>query len=215
VVLHDENPVPPPGYSDYTLLDTVGTGGHQEPIELDAAKGDYDVYVIVYKDGEVSEPVIINTLRGGVEGDWIWGDKPYKSYYVASTENGGSNVNAGTKEKPLATVEQALENLKKAYTASWPEKEIPGATVILDTVNVTKEILIDGDVGYPPIILSDDPGAPGTLKAQTGIGDNNKSLLRLENNARVTLEGGLSLEGLGKGAEVSIRGGYVETVRLP
>jgi hypothetical protein len=84
----------------------------------------------------------------------------------------------------------------------------------LDEVQVTEEILIDGSVGYPPIILSDYPGMTGKLKVQAGIGDA-INLLRLQNNARVTLEGGLSLEGLGKGAEVKIRGVYVETVRLP
>ncbi|MDR2740568.1 MAG: hypothetical protein LBB98_00195, partial [Treponema sp.] len=217
VVLHTDQSVPP-DYSDYTLLgDPVEANEWQIPINLgdDQVGKDYDVYVIIYKDGEVSAPVVINTLRGGVEGDWIWGDEPCKSYYIASAGNNGNDNNAGTKVAPLATVQKALEKLAADYTSpKWPNKagsdEVSGGIIILDTVKVSNEIPIDGSVGYPSIILSDDSVmSGGRLQAQSGIGK--KNLLKLTNNARVTLEGGLILEGLGQGAAVKIRGVYVDS----
>jgi formylglycine-generating enzyme required for sulfatase activity len=67
----------PPDYSDYELLDgSVEAGDQRETINLDDAGGDYDVYVIVYKDGEVSDPIIINTKEGPGGVDWIWGEEP-------------------------------------------------------------------------------------------------------------------------------------------
>jgi formylglycine-generating enzyme required for sulfatase activity len=36
------------------------------------ADGDYDVYVMLYKEGKVSAPVKINTGNGGIDVDWIW-----------------------------------------------------------------------------------------------------------------------------------------------
>ncbi|MDR2743319.1 MAG: exo-alpha-sialidase, partial [Treponema sp.] len=65
-----------PDYSDYKPLgedNTVEEGDHRETIELDTANGDYDVYVIIYKDGEVSDPIIINTKEGGLDTDYEWG----------------------------------------------------------------------------------------------------------------------------------------------
>jgi hypothetical protein len=64
----------PADNSAYELLDTVEKGRHREKITVPSANGDYDVYVILFKDGEVSEPLIINTARGGADVDWIWGD---------------------------------------------------------------------------------------------------------------------------------------------
>jgi hypothetical protein len=186
-----------PGYSDYSKLDDVGTGEHQETITLEPnpAGGDYDVYVIVYKDGAVSEPIVINTKKGAGGVDWIWGGAPYKNYYVASY---GNDTDAGTKTAPLATVQKALTNLAAAYAADgfWPEKgteqESPGGIIILDTVNVTQSIAISG-TGYPAIILCDDPENPGGKLESTS----NSRLLTLGNGARVTLEGALVLAGIG------------------
>ncbi|MDR2742946.1 MAG: hypothetical protein LBB98_12450 [Treponema sp.] len=62
----------PPGYSAYTKnnLDPVAATDipHKGQITLleNQVGKDYDVYVIIYKDGEVSVPEVINTLRGGV-----------------------------------------------------------------------------------------------------------------------------------------------------
>ncbi|MDR0388215.1 MAG: hypothetical protein LBH57_09300 [Treponema sp.] len=203
-----------PDISDYELLDTVEAGDQEETISLDLAQvgEDCDVYVIVYKDGEVSEPLIINTAAGGEDVDWNWGDEPYMSYYVAST---GNDSNPGTKAKPVATVQQALINLKEAYSedASWPEKgselESPGAIIILDTVTVTEQIDINNTSNvYPLIVLSDDPKTPGgTLQAAATIGFD-KSILHMRDGAKVTLAGGLVLAGTGN-AEDRIRGVYV------
>jgi hypothetical protein len=174
------------------------------------------VYVIVFKDGEVSDPLIINTAEGGEDVDWIWGDEPYKKYYVASY---GDNGNTGDKRHPLKTVQQALEKLVVAYTqADWPEKgtdlESPGAIIILDTVSVTAQITIDGSVGYPPIVLCSDPAAAdedpqGKLQATTAIGSGN-NLVILKNGAKLTLTGSLIVAGTDNQSD-NIRGLYVET----
>jgi formylglycine-generating enzyme required for sulfatase activity len=39
------------------------------------ADGNYDVYVMLYKEGKVSAPVKINTKQGGGGVDWIWGEE--------------------------------------------------------------------------------------------------------------------------------------------
>jgi hypothetical protein len=53
----------PPDYSAYgPLLAEVGPGNQTPEITVPGAKGYYDVYVIVYKDGEVSAPLIIKTV---------------------------------------------------------------------------------------------------------------------------------------------------------
>jgi hypothetical protein len=197
-----------PGYSDYIPLNPPVRPGedHKKQISLDPTQvgKDCDIYVIIYKDGEVSEPEIINTEEGGVVTEPIWGEEPYMRFYVASPASNGNDNNPGTRGKPLATVGEALNRLATAYapdTASWQGKGTddvhPGAIIILDTVNVAQMITIDNKFdAYPPIVLCDDPETPGgTLKATTTIEDT-KSLLRLDNGARVTLTGNLILKGL-------------------
>jgi hypothetical protein len=177
--------------------------------EVESASSVYDVYVVLFKDGKVSGPIKINTKEGEVYGDWIWGDEPYKGYYVAS---GGDDAKPGTRTEPLATVQQALTKLAALYAAdaSWPDKgtedEVSGGIIILDEVKVEQQITIDNANSiYPPIILCDDPETPGgKLKAQASIGSGN-SLLRLQNNVRVTLDSGLILAGTGI-AEDNVRG---------
>jgi hypothetical protein len=200
-VVPDGSPVP--AYTAYTgTLPSFAPGNHQAVVDLSKAEIDsevYDVYVVLFKDGKVSAPIKINTGAGGEDVDWIWGDVPYKKFYVAS---GGLAANPGTKAEPLATVQQALAKLAALYAAdaSWPDKgtedEVSGGIIILDEVPVEEQITISG-TGYPPIILCNDPETPGgKLKAQNFIREEN-SLLRLESNARVTLEGGLILAGTG------------------
>jgi hypothetical protein len=202
--------VPAPAYSAYTgNLGVFGEGeDHLAEVTLSAAKGDFDVYVVLFKDGKVSTPIKINTGAGGEDVDWIWGDEPYTSFYVAST---GDDEKAGTKEAPLLTVEKALAKLADAYAAdaSWPNKkasdEANGGIIILDTVDVTEQITITNiDSIYPPIILGSEGTPGGKLQAQGSIGSGN-SLLRLQNNVRVTLDSGLILAGTGI-AEDNIRG---------
>jgi hypothetical protein len=53
-----------PDNSAYNPLATVAEGKQRETITVPKANGDYDVYVKIYKDGEVSAPHIINTARG-------------------------------------------------------------------------------------------------------------------------------------------------------
>ncbi|MDR0387454.1 MAG: hypothetical protein LBH57_05410, partial [Treponema sp.] len=152
--------------------------------------------------------------EGNVNVDWIWGEVPYRNYYVASYGNDG---NPGTKESPVATVKQALLNLKNNYAAFWPEKgtelENPGAIIILDEVEVTEQIYIDGSVGYPPIILCDDPETSGgTLRVNANMTfqkiEYGKSLVHIRNGAKVTLAGGLVLAGTEDYAD-EIRGVYI------
>jgi hypothetical protein len=201
-----------PDISDYELLDTVEAGDQRETVTVPLANGDYDIYVIVYKDGEVSEPLIINTTEGGGGVDWEWGDELYRKYYVASY---GENSNPGTRAAPVATVQQALTYLAAAYAAdaSWPEKgtdeERSGGIIILDTVTVTQQINIYGSAGYPPIVLMDDPETPGgKLQTTAAIGSGN-NLLRSQSGAKkVTLTGGLVLAGTGNPVD-NIRGLYV------
>jgi hypothetical protein len=64
-----------PESSAYKLLDTVAKGKQRERVEVPKANGDYDIYVILHKDGDVSAPHIINTAKGGGSIDWIWGDE--------------------------------------------------------------------------------------------------------------------------------------------
>jgi hypothetical protein len=54
---------PGPNYSDYTRGKSVWMGKQWETISIPTAGGNYDVYVIIYKDGKVSAPVIINTAH--------------------------------------------------------------------------------------------------------------------------------------------------------
>ncbi|MDR1107416.1 MAG: thrombospondin type 3 repeat-containing protein [Spirochaetaceae bacterium] len=140
--------------------------------------------------------------------------KPYLNIYVKSS---GNDTNPGDKAHPLATVQKALEQLKAAYASdpSWPGKGTgskgPGGIIVLDRVNVSKQIDIDGkNGGYPPIILRDDPDAPGgTLQAMATIGTGtDKSILYITNGADVTLSGSLTLEGTKKDAD-HIRGIYI------
>jgi hypothetical protein len=107
-----------PDYSDYGLLVRAPQGPRSETVRVAEAGGDYDIYVIVYKDGEVSGPEIINTKEGDEDVDWIWGEASYKRYYVASY---GDDGNPGTR---AATVQRALAKLAAAYASDpgWPEK---------------------------------------------------------------------------------------------
>ncbi|MDR0760800.1 MAG: hypothetical protein LBF74_11960 [Treponema sp.] len=75
---------PPPAYSAYTHSipgSPLVVGDYQKQITLDTANSDYDVYVVLFKDGKVSVPVKINTKTGGGDVDWKWGE-----------ETGGGNV---------------------------------------------------------------------------------------------------------------------------
>jgi hypothetical protein len=135
------------------------------------------------------------------------------NWYVASSAGGGDDANEGTRSKPLATVEKALEKAATAYAAAanWPNKGTtdasPAPIVILDEVEVASPIVIDStNSGHPPIVLSDDPQHPGgKLTATESIGDNN-SLLNIQAKARVTLAGGLVLAGLGTESSTGVRG---------
>jgi hypothetical protein len=188
-----------PDYSAYTYLDTVGVDTWERAVNGSLASEQY-IYLIVYKDGEVSEPEIINTAVGGEHVEHIWGGEPYMSFYVKSGGNNNSDNPGTEKNKPLATVGEALNRLAAAYAPDdlWPGKGTddvhPGAIIILGTVNVAEQITINGDT-HPPIVLCDDPQTPGTLNATAAIGTS-KNLLQLENGARVTLAGTLTLKGL-------------------
>jgi hypothetical protein len=206
-----------PDNSAYELLNTVEKGYHREKITVPAANGDYDVHVILFKDGDVSASLIINTAKGGADVDWIWGDKPHVRLYVKSD---GLDTNWGDKAHPLATVERALDKLAHLYAAikpSWPgrgtELVRPGAIIILDTVEVTQQIEIKNQLAssYPPIIICDDPETPGgKLQVMSTINtDQNRSLLRLEDGVNVTLSGRLILAGTGKNSTDYVKGVFV------
>jgi hypothetical protein len=101
-----------PGYSAYTLLAAgLAAGAHTgKPITLPGKTGDYDVYVVIYKDGEVSSPLKINMKKndGEVDIGYEWGD----------VSGGGSpGDNTSIDEKNLLTVlgvstaAEAIENL--------------------------------------------------------------------------------------------------------
>jgi formylglycine-generating enzyme required for sulfatase activity len=71
----------------------VAVGVHTgKEIHLDEASHDYDVYVILFKDGKVSAPLVISTGSGGVVGDWEWADEPPEVVYV----EGGTFQAGGT-----------------------------------------------------------------------------------------------------------------------
>jgi hypothetical protein len=62
----------PPDNLAYTLLDNsipLETN-HEETITVPVANGDYNVYVIIFKDGTISASLIINTAKGGTDIDW-------------------------------------------------------------------------------------------------------------------------------------------------
>jgi hypothetical protein len=189
----------PPEHSAYTgPLGSLAVNTHTKQITLPAANGDYDVYVIIFKDGAVSNALKINTGSGGTGVDWNWGDEPYLSLYVASF---GQDDFAGTRAYPLATVQEALSRLKTAYTTNpdWPGKGTGNtqgaAIIIIDTVYVSQQISISNSGSiYPNILLKDDDLTPnGTLQAVAGIG----RLLYIASNAKVALSGGLKLQGTG------------------
>jgi hypothetical protein len=148
--------------------------------------------------------------KGNVDIENPIGTTPYamcKAWYVKSDGNDNSS---GTKTAPLATVQEALTRMKNTYAGAWQGKGTPaeayGGIVILDTVPVTSEIIINGSI-YPPIVLLDDPQALGTkkLQATTPIENNSRSLLYILGGARVTLAGNLGLAGFGQNT-TEIRG---------
>jgi hypothetical protein len=120
---------------------------------------------------------------------------PYRTWYISS---GGNDRALGTVEAPLATVREGLARIAAAYAEDWPGKgtagESRGALRILDRVEVREPIEINGNTGYPPIILG---GSGGTLLAGSGL--TGASLLHITRQAEVTLEEGLNLEGNGNG----------------
>jgi hypothetical protein len=191
---------PVPGYSAYIgSLGPLTPGTHTEQISLPGTSN-YDVYVIIFKDGAVSAPLKINTGSGSVIINPVWGEDPYLSLYVKSD---GLDTNAGNRDNPLATVQEALERLEAAYTPAWPgygEIDVsPAAIIVMDTVTVPKRIDIFAE--YPPIILCDDPELPGgTLRPVDsnfelpGTYSGNPTLV-LVYNGKATLAGELTLAG--------------------
>ncbi|MDR2246290.1 MAG: hypothetical protein LBE17_06415 [Treponema sp.] len=66
----------PPAYSAYTHSipgSPLVAGNYQKQITLETANSDYDVYVVLFKDGKVSAPVKINTKKSGEAVEWNWG----------------------------------------------------------------------------------------------------------------------------------------------
>jgi hypothetical protein len=66
-----------PDVQNYTLLDENIPAGkdHKRAIQLSANQvgADCNVYVILFKEGDVSDPLIINTATGSGSIDWTWG----------------------------------------------------------------------------------------------------------------------------------------------
>ncbi|MDR2741710.1 MAG: hypothetical protein LBB98_06095 [Treponema sp.] len=206
-----------PDHSDYTgKLNSVAATvipsppdlpePHKQQITLleNQVGGGYDVYVIIYKDGEVSDHIVINTAAGDEDVDWIWGDEVY-------IRSNGLDTNRGDPAHPLKTVQKALEKISGMYTSTdWPG-ETSVKIVIMDTVEVAEMITIDNDSKkYPPIVLT-DKGNDGILQALNSISiKGGDTLLKLTNSAKVTLEGSLTLAGTRVKAD-NIRGVYVST----
>jgi hypothetical protein len=128
-----------------------------------------------------------------------------REWYVKSV---GNNTAEGGRTEPLATVEEALARAAAVYAetpvgASW-------TIIVMDEVAINGTVTIDGDVGYPPIVLRDDSLSPGgKLLATTAIGEG-EDLLKLKNGAKAVLDGGLILEGLGPESGTKVRGVYVD-----
>jgi hypothetical protein len=141
------------------------------------------------------------------------GISAYKAWYVASSTGGfqGNDGNPGTKAQPLATVQAALTKMAAAYDGMWPGKTTNNpkyaGIVILDEVPVTAPITVDNTGStYPPIVLTgESQTAGGKLQAKAAIG-NEGTLLRLTNGAKVTLNSGLALAGVGKNSSTKING---------
>jgi hypothetical protein len=194
---------PAPAHSGYTSsLGPLGAGKHQKEIKVPSPSSDYDVYLIMFKDGEISIPLRIDAKTSGLDTDWKWGDEldAHLMLYVSSK---GNDAKAGTEAAPLATVQKALEKINAAYKDTlnpWPGKgtasEKAGGIIIMDEVGVKKTITIDGKIGYPPIILTSDPSesVKGTLKATTSV---SKYMLQIQGKATVTLQNDLILLGTG------------------
>ncbi|MDR2742708.1 MAG: hypothetical protein LBB98_11240 [Treponema sp.] len=66
-----------PAYTAYTKnLDPLAVGVHTgKQITLPDELVNYDVYVILFQNGKVSAPVKINTKKGGLDVDNVWGSK--------------------------------------------------------------------------------------------------------------------------------------------
>jgi hypothetical protein len=62
-----------PDWDKYQPLDPVAIGDHRKEIELLDPAQDYDIWVVLVKDGDVSEPLVINTKKGGGGVNWTWG----------------------------------------------------------------------------------------------------------------------------------------------
>jgi hypothetical protein len=63
VAVPDGGTTTAPGYSGYTLAPgAVEVGDHKKGITL-TGEGEYDIYVVLFRDGKVGEPVKINTAK--------------------------------------------------------------------------------------------------------------------------------------------------------
>jgi hypothetical protein len=194
---------PAPAHSGYTSsFGALEARKHQKEIKVPSPGSDYDVYVIVFKDGEISIPICIDARSSGLDADWKWGDEldAHLMLYVSSK---GNDAKAGTEAAPLATVQKALEKINAAYKDTsnpWPGKgtalEKAGGIIIMDEVEVKNTITIDGKIGYPPILLTGDPtdSVIGTLKATASV---SKYMLQIQGKAAVTLQNELVLLGTG------------------
>jgi hypothetical protein len=147
-----------------------------------------------------------------------WEDEPpvvaappfYSRLYV--DETGASGASDGSKNKPFATVNAALEKLGGDY-AAWKQLtgnagatsalKASGTIYVIGTVTVAAgQITIDG--AYPPIVIRDDASS-GAESGILGLDPNgNKgSLITVGTGGDLTLGGALNLVGI-SGNEASL-----------
>jgi hypothetical protein len=139
--------------------------------------------------------------------------KIHLTLYVSETVSEDSAEVAGTAGNPFGTIQDALAAVAKAYdddtawkdaVKAWqdavseggsppnPGKAISAEIVLLDEIESGQISIAEaGDTTYPPLILRDSPGTPGTLTLNT-----QGTLITVGAGVNLTLGGSLNLVGL-------------------
>jgi formylglycine-generating enzyme required for sulfatase activity len=113
---------PAPGYGAYTAnsLGTVGIGEHTGTVTVTTGGGDYDIYVIAYKEGKVSVPVKINTKSGDTEVGHEWGTEAFVAVEGGTFQMGDASSSYSS-EKPVhsVTVSSFYMSKHEVTQAEW------------------------------------------------------------------------------------------------
>jgi hypothetical protein len=187
-------------------LGSYGTGVHKgEPVTMTGSVIAKDLWVMLYKDGQASNPHKIQWLQVTI-GLWA---------VPMNIKSDGDDSANGDFSHPVRTLGAALQRLQAYYEANYKDNGLdaddwihdngPALIYIHDSVT-TPAVTLDGD-DYPPIYLSDaynNTGRRGELQLDSSGG----SLITLTDGMKLYLED-ITLKGISNNtaALVTVNGG--------